>query len=126
MTEPEVVEGLVCDTSVSEFNSRQSLFHKMIARSMSAPALVLPGSRGNGCLHLIECYLQTTPAGSFHRVKLFELNVLPSQHQLKLITRLKCHLFGVGDTDQQIAVGLHTNAVIRITSSATITGCFAI
>ena len=24
MTEPEVVEGLVCDTSVSEFNSRQS------------------------------------------------------------------------------------------------------
>ncbi len=25
MTEPEVVEGLVCDTSVSEFDSRQSL-----------------------------------------------------------------------------------------------------
>lgn len=24
VTEPEVVEGLVCDTSVSEFNSRQS------------------------------------------------------------------------------------------------------
>ena len=54
VTEPEVVEGLVCDTSVSEFDSRQSLLHKMIARLASAQGLVLPGSRENSCLPLIE------------------------------------------------------------------------
>ena len=45
MTEPEEVEGLVCDTSVSEFDSRQSPQIKLIRTQLLNEAMQVSGSK---------------------------------------------------------------------------------